>query len=118
MLTLLLLFALGVEALPVMLVLLFIGFGFLGLIVPASAILALDSHGPIAGTASALMGTLQFGTGALLIAISGQVANGTGLPMIACIAGAATMTWLFAQTTLRKRADTVVEVTKKVSART
>jgi hypothetical protein len=46
------------------------------------------------------------------------VANGTGLPMIACIAGAATMTWLFAQTTLRKRADTVVEVTKKVSART
>jgi DHA1 family bicyclomycin/chloramphenicol resistance-like MFS transporter len=118
MLTLLLLFALGVEALPVMLVLLFIGFGFLGLIVPASAILALDSHGPIAGTASALMGTLQFGTGALMIAISGQVANGAGLPMIACIAGASAMTWLFAQTTLRKGADTVVEVVTKVSART
>jgi DHA1 family bicyclomycin/chloramphenicol resistance-like MFS transporter len=116
MLTLLLLFALGVEALPVMLVLLFIGFGFLGLIVPASAILALESHGPIAGTASALMGTLQFGTGALMIAISGQVANGAGLPMIACIAGASAMTWLFAQTTLRKRVGTVVEVTTKVSA--
>jgi DHA1 family bicyclomycin/chloramphenicol resistance-like MFS transporter len=119
MLTLLLLFALGVEALPVMLVLLFIGFGFLGLIVPASAILALESHGPIAGTASALMGTLQFGTGALMIAISGQVANGAGLPMIACIAGASTMTWLFAQTTLRKGADTtVVDVARNASART
>lgn len=119
MLTLLLLFALGVEALPVMLVLLFIGFGFLGLIVPASAILALESHGPIAGTASALMGTLQFGTGALMIAISGQVANGAGLPMIACIAGASAMTWLFAQTSLRKGADTaVVDVARNASART
>lgn len=120
MITLLLLFALGVEALPVMLALLFIGFGFLGLIVPASAILALEDHGPIAGTASALLGTLQFGTGALMIAISGQVANGTGLPMIACIAGASAMTWLFAQTTLRKgkRENAVVEVPTKASART
>lgn len=118
MLSLLLLFALGVEALPVMLVLLFVGFGFLGLIVPASAILALDNHGPIAGTASALMGTLQFGTGALMIAISGQVANGAGLPMVACIAGASAMTWLFAQATLGKSADAVVDVTTKTSART
>lgn len=116
MLTLLLLFALGVEALPVMLVLLFIGFGFLGLIVPTSAILALESHGPIAGTASALLGTLQFGTGAFMIAVSGQVANGTGLPMVACIAGAATMTWLFAQTTLRKGSAT--ENARSASART
>jgi DHA1 family bicyclomycin/chloramphenicol resistance-like MFS transporter len=118
LLTLVLLFALGVEALPVLLVLLCIGFGFLGLIVPVSAILALEDHGPIAGTASALMGTLQFGTGAAMIAVSGQVANGTALPMVACIAGAATMTWLFAQATLRKKTDSVVEVTKGASART
>ncbi|MFO6421620.1 multidrug effflux MFS transporter [Hylemonella sp. W303a] len=116
MLTLLMLFALGVEALPVMLGLLFIGFGFLGLIVPTSAILALESHGPIAGTASALLGTLQFGTGALMIAISGQVADGTGLPMVACIAGAATMTWIFAQATLRKGSAT--EPSRSASART
>ncbi len=31
-------------------------FGFLGLVVPSTAVLALDRHGAIAGTASALMG--------------------------------------------------------------
>ena len=54
----------GLDQLPLMLALLFVGYGFLGLVVPTTAVLALDHHGSIAGTASALMGTLQFVTGA------------------------------------------------------
>jgi DHA1 family bicyclomycin/chloramphenicol resistance-like MFS transporter len=97
---LLVLFLLGVDALPVLLVLLFVGYGFLGLIIPTSAILALEDHGPIAGTASALMGTLQFATGALVMAITGLFVDGTGLPMVAGIAGSAFMAWMLVRGTL------------------
>jgi len=94
-------FLLGVDALPVLLVLLFVGYGCLGLIIPTSAILALEDHGPIAGTASALMGTLQFATGAVVMAITGLFVDGTGLPMVAGIAGSALMSWLLVRVTLK-----------------
>ncbi len=51
-----LLFALGSDSLPLMMAFLFIGYGFLGLVLPSSAVLSLEEHGNIAGTASALMG--------------------------------------------------------------
>ncbi|MFN4349289.1 MAG: multidrug effflux MFS transporter [Hylemonella sp.] len=102
MVLLLALFLLGVDALPVLLALLFVGYGFLGLIIPTSAILALEDHGPIAGTASALMGTLQFATGAVVMAIVGLFVDGTGLPMVAGIAGSAAMTWTFVRGTLKR----------------
>jgi len=47
------LFMAGIDQLAVLAVLLFIGYGFLGLVVPTTAVLALDNHGTIAGTASA-----------------------------------------------------------------
>ena len=56
----------GVDRLAVLSGLLFIGYGFLGLVIPTSSVLALEEHGTIAGTASALMGTLQFMTGAIV----------------------------------------------------
>lgn len=99
---LLLLFLAGVDALPVLLVLLFVGYGFLGLIIPTSAILALEDHGAMAGTASALMGTLQFATGALVMALTGLFVDGTGLPMVAGIAGSAAIAWLFVRGTLKR----------------
>lgn len=99
---LLLLFFAGVDALPVLLALLFVGYGFLGLIIPTSAILALEEHGAMAGTASALMGTLQFATGAIVMAITGLFVDGTGLPMVAGIAGSAAMTWAFVRGTLKR----------------
>jgi DHA1 family bicyclomycin/chloramphenicol resistance-like MFS transporter len=80
---------LGIDRLDVMLVMLFIGYGFLGLVVPATSVLALEEHGSIAGTASALMGTLQFVTGALIMAFVGLFVDGTAQPMIAGIAGCA-----------------------------
>ena len=69
--------------------------------VPTTAVLALDEHGEIAGTASALMGTLQFVTGAAVMALSGAFADGTARPMIAGIAGSAIVAFVMARITLR-----------------
>ncbi len=91
----------GIDRLEVMLALLFIGFGFLGLVVPTTAVLALDDHGAIAGTASALMGTLQFVVGAAVMAVTGMFVDGTARPMLAGIAGAALVAYAFTLGTLR-----------------
>ena len=89
---------LGTTRLDLMLVMLFVGFGFLGLVVPTTAVLALDDHGEIAGTASALMGTLQFLTGAVVMGVVGLFVDGSARPMLAGIAGCAlialVMTWV------------------------
>ena len=94
---------LGMDQLVVMLPLMFIGFGFLGLVVPTTAVLALDDHGEIAGTASALMGTLQFVTGALMMALVGLFVDGTARPMVVGIAVCALATLLFTRGTLGTR---------------
>jgi DHA1 family bicyclomycin/chloramphenicol resistance-like MFS transporter len=92
---------LGVERLDVMLVLLFVGYGFLGLVVPTTSVLALEEHGAIAGTASALMGTLQFVTGAIVMAVVGLFVNGTARPMVIGIAGCAIVAYVMCRITLR-----------------
>ncbi len=98
MVLLLLLTVAGVDRLFVLLVLLFIGFGFLGLVMPTTAVLALDRHGSIAGTASALMGTTQFLVGAAVMALVGLFVDGSALPMVAgiglCAASALAMSLL------------------------
>jgi DHA1 family bicyclomycin/chloramphenicol resistance-like MFS transporter len=65
-------------------------------------VLALDEHGEIAGTASALMGTLQFVTGAVVMAITGAMADGTARPMVAGITGSAIVALVLARITLRQ----------------
>jgi DHA1 family bicyclomycin/chloramphenicol resistance-like MFS transporter len=82
---LLLLTLAGLNSLPLMMTLLFLGFAAMGLVIPSTMVLALDEHGPIAGMASALGGTLQMITGGLMIVIVSFVFNGTPLPMIATI---------------------------------
>jgi len=104
MLLLLVLQCVGVIGLASLLTLLFVGFGFLGMVVPTTAVLALDGHGPIAGTASALMGTLQFLTGVVVMAAVGAWGNGSALPMVAGIAAAAVVAWVFALNTLPRGA--------------
>ena len=94
----------GVDTLAVLIAMLMIGFGFLGLVVPATSVMALDHHGEIAGAASALMGTLQMVLGAAAIALMGFVADGTARPMLAGIAAMALLTWLLAWLSLRDRA--------------
>jgi DHA1 family bicyclomycin/chloramphenicol resistance-like MFS transporter len=91
----------GVDRLDVLIALMLVGFGFLGLVVPATSVLALDDHGAIAGTASALMGTLQFVVGAIVMAVVGQFVDGTAFPMVLGIAASAVASLAIAKATLR-----------------
>ncbi|QDL56031.1 multidrug effflux MFS transporter [Rhodoferax aquaticus] len=95
---------LGVDRLDVLIVLMLLGFGFLGLVVPTTSVLALEAHGAIAGTASALMGTLQFVTGAIVMAVVGQFVDGSARPMVLGIAGCAWVAFVMARVTLRSHA--------------
>jgi DHA1 family bicyclomycin/chloramphenicol resistance-like MFS transporter len=60
-----------------------------GLVGPNTAAAALAPHGQAAGSASALLGTLQFSVGAVSGALVGVLHNGTALPMAAVMAGCA-----------------------------
>ena len=75
----------GVDNAFTLWALLFLSFGCLGYVIPSTAVLALEEHGPIAGTASALMGTLQLGTGATIIVLVSLTYNGTSLSMVSAI---------------------------------
>ncbi|WP_261802340.1 multidrug effflux MFS transporter [Variovorax sp. PAMC28562] len=91
-------FASGGDRLAVLIVLYFIASGFMGLVIPTTGVLALEAHGAIAGTASALLGTLQMLTGAFMMAAVGLFTDGRPLPMVAGMAAgafvAAVLTWL------------------------
>jgi DHA1 family bicyclomycin/chloramphenicol resistance-like MFS transporter len=90
-------FAAGFQSLPLLLVLVFLSLGCLGLVVPTTAVLSLEDHGEIAGTASALQGTLQMVTGAAVMGTVSAFVDGTGWPMVCgifgCAAMAAWLTW-------------------------
>jgi DHA1 family bicyclomycin/chloramphenicol resistance-like MFS transporter len=92
----------GMDSLPVMIVGLFVGYGFLGLVLPTSAVLSLENHGAVAGTASALSGALQMVTGAAVMALGGLFADGRAQPMIATIAVSAILAWAMAVAVLRR----------------
>jgi MFS transporter, DHA1 family, multidrug resistance protein len=109
MVVLLAIMATGVENLAVMASLLFVGYGFLGLVIPTTSVLAMEEHGEIAGTASALMGTLHFATGAAAMAVSGLFFDGTPLPMVAGITICAVIAFVLTQLTLGRRRE-VAEV--------
>ncbi|MBP1805556.1 multidrug effflux MFS transporter [Rubellimicrobium aerolatum] len=76
----------GFGTLAVLMGVLFVANAFLGLVMPATFVLALEEHGDIAGLASSLGGTLQMVTGGLLVTLLGPFFDGTPLPMVAGIA--------------------------------
>jgi MFS transporter, DHA1 family, multidrug resistance protein len=78
--------AVGLDSLAVLIALLFFSFAFLGLVIPSTMVLALEDHGPIAGMASALGGTLQMVMGGVMIVIVSLFFDGTALPMVTTIA--------------------------------
>jgi DHA1 family bicyclomycin/chloramphenicol resistance-like MFS transporter len=92
----------GVDGLYVMLALLFVGYGFLGLVMPASMVLSMEAHGAIAGTASALGGTLHFVAGIAVMAVLSPFANGDPAPMLLGIATCAVVAWVLTLVTLRR----------------
>lgn len=65
---------------------LFFTYAFLGLVLPTSMVLALEEHGPIAGTAASLGGTIQMMVGAIAIAIVSAVFNNTPIPLVCAVA--------------------------------
>lgn len=93
----------GVDRLAVLVVLLFLAFANLGLVIPTTMVLALDDHGPIAGLASALGGTLQMITGGVMIAVSGLFFDGTARPMVGAIAACAVAALLLALATPKSK---------------
>ncbi len=97
-------FAAGVDHLWILIALLCCGYAFLGMTTPTATILALEDHGAIAGTASALMGTMQFGVGSVLMLASGRFADGRPMPMIIGIAVCALLAMACARVALRRTA--------------
>jgi MFS transporter, DHA1 family, multidrug resistance protein len=95
--------AAGIDRLSVLMGLLFLAFACLGLVVPTTMVLALEDHGPIAGMASALGGTLQMVTGGVVIVVVSLLFDGTALPMVATIAACATGAFVLSRITLGRR---------------
>ena len=91
----------GVDSLAVLVALLFLGFAFLGLVIPTTMVLTLEEHGPIAGIASSLAGTLQMVAGGAVIALASLFFDGHPLPMVAIIAACACCALCLSFLTLR-----------------
>jgi DHA1 family bicyclomycin/chloramphenicol resistance-like MFS transporter len=90
----------GVERLEVILVILFVGFVFVGQIMPITTVLVMHDHGSIAGAAYSLLGTIRLIVGGAAIAVSGYFADGTARPMIAGVAFCAVVAFVMVQLTL------------------
>lgn len=103
MATMAIVMVLGFNQLPVLAVFLFVGYGCLGLVIPTTAVLALDDHGAIAGTASSLMGTLHFVTAAVAMVVASLFFDGTAVPMATGIALCALGALLLTQVTIGRR---------------
>ena len=101
MVALLMFYLAGGDSLLVLMGLYFVASGFMGLVIPTSSVLALDRHGEIAGTASALMGTLQMLGGAAAMGIVSLFANGKPMPMVAGMAAGGLTGVAFTWLTLR-----------------
>ncbi|WP_382157830.1 multidrug effflux MFS transporter [Hydrogenophaga sp. ANAO-22] len=88
----------GGDQLVVLIILYFIASAFMGLVIPTTSVLALEKHGAIAGTASALLGTLQMLGGAAAMGIVSLFATGKPLPMVVGMATGAligvALTWI------------------------
>lgn len=98
--TLLLLFAVisGLLKLWLLSILLVLIFATSGLMMPSAIVLALHSHEAHSGTASALLGTMGFATGAVASTLVSTLADGTALPMVGlmslCTSGSLIAAWV------------------------
>lgn len=86
--------ATGIGGFAGLLVTLFCYVAMIGAVMPLTVALGMGPHGAVAGSASALMGTLQFGIGATVGALLGALQDGTAVPMAAVIAGCGVAGWM------------------------
>lgn len=90
----------GIGGLAAIMAGLFLANAGLGLVIPTTSVMAMDSHGTIAGLAASLGGTLQMVTGGTMIVISGLFFDGTAVPMLAIISSCAVMSALLSAAVL------------------
>jgi MFS transporter, DHA1 family, multidrug resistance protein len=81
----------GFGGFPGLLVPLFCFITCHGFVLPNTTALAMAPHGRVAGSASALLGTMQFVLGATAGGLVGAFGNGTSVPLAGVIAGCAVL---------------------------
>lgn len=75
---------------------LFLANACLGLVIPTAMVMALEEHGPIAGLASSLGGTMQMLAGGAMIAVASPFFDGSVTPMLGAIATCAALALVLA----------------------
>ena len=83
----------GIDGFPVLVVLIFVCLCMTGLLYPNVTALALTPFYSEAGSASALLGTIQYTLGATAGALVGMFHNGTEVPMTAIMATCGLVDW-------------------------
>lgn len=100
----------GVDSVVILGGFMFIAFGFLGLVLPSTGVLAMEEQGAIAGSASALMGTVQMIVASVVMGIVGAFGDGTARPMVVAFAVCAVLAFAITQVTLAGRTRTPAAV--------
>lgn len=90
----------GFDALPVVILGLFLANACLGLVIPTAMVMSLDPHPEIAGLASSIGGTAQMLTGGVMIAVTGPFMDNTAASMLAAISLCACLAWAAAALSL------------------
>lgn len=80
---------------------LWLTFMALGLILPATSVMAMDAQPRLSGTASSMMGSMQFLLGALVVGLMGLLASKGVLTMLWGIAVSALLAWGLARWVLK-----------------
>jgi DHA1 family bicyclomycin/chloramphenicol resistance-like MFS transporter len=91
----------GAGGFPGILVPLFVFVASLGFVLPNTTVLAMAPHGRVAGSASALLGTVQFLLGAAAAGLASALGSGTAVPLAVVVAGCACTAFLIHQTVPR-----------------
>ncbi|WCN10085.1 multidrug effflux MFS transporter [Marinomonas mediterranea] len=97
----------GIDSLFFFMGLYMIASGAVALVIPTTSILAMESHGHIAGTASALLGTLQIAVGPTFVALLGPYMNEEPLPMILAMTFCSLVSLIFVMLTLTRKSELV-----------
>jgi MFS transporter, DHA1 family, multidrug resistance protein len=92
----------GIDSVWVLGGFMFVAFGFLGLVLPSTSVLAMEEQGEIAGSASALMGTVQMIVASVVMGIVGAFSDGTARPMVVAFALCAVAALVITRATLSK----------------
>ncbi|TDO98835.1 multidrug effflux MFS transporter [Marinomonas balearica] len=77
------------------------------LVIPTTSIMAMENHGHIAGTASALLGTLQIAVGPTFVALLGPYMDSEPLPMILAMTFCSLISLIFVMITLTRKSQLV-----------